>query len=118
VLLDQGLPFSTAARLKAAGWDAVHVAELGMSRATDREILAFAALDQRVCITLDADFHALLAINKLAVPSVVRVRREGLDAVAMTELLLGIWDTLAPRLNAGTMVTVTKESIRFRGLPV
>ncbi|MGH8285469.1 MAG: DUF5615 family PIN-like protein [Steroidobacteraceae bacterium] len=35
ILLDQGLPRSAAARLREAGWDAVHAAEVGLERATD-----------------------------------------------------------------------------------
>jgi hypothetical protein len=39
LLLDQGLPRSTAGLLSQGGWDVVHVSEIGMSRADDREIL-------------------------------------------------------------------------------
>jgi predicted nuclease of predicted toxin-antitoxin system len=38
LLLDQGLPRSTAALLGQAGWDVVHVSEIGMSRADDVDI--------------------------------------------------------------------------------
>jgi hypothetical protein len=37
--LDQGLPRSTAGLLSQGGWDVVHVSEIGMRRADDREIL-------------------------------------------------------------------------------
>ena len=48
------------------GWDLLHVADIGMSRALDSEILEFARLEKRVCVTLDADFHALLAVSGAA----------------------------------------------------
>jgi predicted nuclease of predicted toxin-antitoxin system len=85
VLLDQGLPRGTVPRLCAEGWDAVHVGEIGMSRASDIEILDCARHENRVCVTLDADFHALLVLGSEQSPSVVRIRIEGLQAVAMAE---------------------------------
>nr|WP_258003931.1 DUF5615 family PIN-like protein [Fischerella thermalis] len=39
LLLDQGLPRSAATLLSEAGIDAVHVAEIGLSAADDRDIL-------------------------------------------------------------------------------
>ena len=45
VLLDQGLPFGAAELLRKRGCDALHVREIGMRDATDREILARTATD-------------------------------------------------------------------------
>jgi hypothetical protein len=39
LLLDHGLLRSTAALLNQAGWDVIHVSEIGMSRADDVDIL-------------------------------------------------------------------------------
>lgn len=66
LLLDQGLPRSTGVLLAETGWDVIHVSEIGMSRADDGDILKRARSDKRVCVTLDADFHALLATSRLA----------------------------------------------------
>jgi predicted nuclease of predicted toxin-antitoxin system len=43
--------------LRLYGWDAVHVAEAGLSRAADEEIVEFARLSNSVCVTLDHDFR-------------------------------------------------------------
>ena len=83
LLLDQGTPRSTARHLAAHGIDAVHAADIGPSTATDSQILDHARTDHRVVVTLDADFHALLALSGAAVPSVVRIRREGLRGPAL-----------------------------------
>ena len=118
LLLDQGLPSSTGALLAQAGWDVTHVSEIGMSRADDIDILQRARTDERVCVTLDADFHALLATSGERGPSVLRVRKEGLDAGALAALLQAVWPGIELALADGAMVTVTDRSIRVRRLPI
>ena len=98
LLLDQGIPRSTARTLNTAGWDAVHVGDIGMSQARDRAILEFAGRDKRICITLDADFHAILAVTSALGPSVIRIRREGLRGDEHAALLTEIW----PRIEVQT----------------
>lgn len=118
LLLDQGLPRSTPALLAQAGWNVTHVSEIGMSRADDIDILQRAKAEQRVCVTLDADFHAILATSGEPGPSVIRVRREGLDASALADLLQAVWPGIEEALLAGAMVTVTDRAIRVRRLPI
>jgi predicted nuclease of predicted toxin-antitoxin system len=118
LLLDQGLPRSTTALLTQAGWDAVHVSEIGMSRSEDADILRRARTEARVCVTLDADFHSLLATSGENGPSVIRIRKEGLDANALAALLHNIWSGIEDALKSGAMVTVTDRSVRIRRLPV
>ena len=60
LLLDQGLPRTAAALLRQAGIDSVHVGEIGYAAATDASILERARNEERVVVTLDADFHALV----------------------------------------------------------
>lgn len=118
VLLDQGLPRSTAKLLSAAGWDAAHVGDIGLSRAEDSRILERARQEERTCVTLDADFHALLATNEAKSPSVVRIRREGLNGKAICDLLLKIWPLIESAVNEGALVTITERSVRVRALPI
>lgn len=118
LLLDQGLPRSTAAMLARDGWNACHVSDVGMSRASDLEILDRAEAEQRVCVTLDADFHALLATRGAKGPSVIRIRKEGLDGIALARLLVGIWPRIESALDMGAMIVVTERSVRIRLLPV
>jgi predicted nuclease of predicted toxin-antitoxin system len=118
LLLDQGLPRSAATFLNDAGWDVVHVGDIGMSRASDQQILDHARRDQRVCVTLDADFHALLALSKAKAPSVIRIRQEGLTGAELAHLLKIIWPRLDQALRQGAMVSVTHRAIRVRRLPI
>ena len=118
LLLDQGTPRSTARHLAAHGIDAVHAADIGLSTATDSQVLDHARADHRVVVTLDADFHALLALSGAAVPSVVRIRREGLRGDALASLLSEVVSRVREQLDSGAMITVTERGVRVHRLPV
>jgi predicted nuclease of predicted toxin-antitoxin system len=74
LLLDQGLPRSTVHHLDAPGVESAHVGEKGLATASDAKIIDFARQGGWIVVTLDADFHALLALSG------VRIRIEGLRA--------------------------------------
>lgn len=118
LLLDQGLPRSAATLLSEAGIDTVHVAEIGLSAADDTDILQRAREDERVVVTLDADFHALLALSAATSPSVIRIRIERLRAQALTNLLLIVLGEVAEDLEQGVVVTVEPSRVRMRRLPL
>jgi predicted nuclease of predicted toxin-antitoxin system len=118
LLLDQGLPRSAATLISEAGIDTIHVAEIGLSAADDIDILQRARDDDRVVVTLDADFHALLALSAATSPSVIRIRIERLRAQALTNLLLTVLDEVAEYLEQGVVVTVEPSRVRLRRLPL
>jgi len=118
LLLDQGLPRSTAQGLADRGTDVCHVADIGYSRATDEEIAALALEQGRVIVTLDSDFHRLLAISGASGPSVIRIRREGLRGPEAAALIAQILARIGEQIEAGAMVTVTERSVRLRRLPL
>lgn len=118
LLLDQGLPRSTVSQLSKIGIEAVHVGGIGMAAAADAEILAFAKQHSRVVVTLDADFHTLLARSGAAVPSVIRVRIEGLRAARLARLLKDVLEICEEDLGKGAMISVTENAVRVRRLPL
>ncbi|MEG4986196.1 DUF5615 family PIN-like protein [Microcoleus sp. BR0-C5] len=118
LLLDQGLPLSAAALLRDAGIDTIHVGEIDMSQAEDAEIIEKARVEERVVVTLDADFHTLLALDEAASPSVIRVRIERLRAQALTDLLLMVIAECEEDLEQGAAISVEPSRIRIRRLPL
>jgi predicted nuclease of predicted toxin-antitoxin system len=78
LLLDQGLPRSTVLHLRNHQIEAVHVGDRVLATATDSKILDVGRQEGMVVVTLDADFHALLALSGVTEPSVIRIRIEGL----------------------------------------
>jgi predicted nuclease of predicted toxin-antitoxin system len=89
-----------------------------LAAADDGTILEYAREHGRIVVTLDADFHAQLALSAAARPSVVRIRIEGLRAEALARLLLHILEQCGEDLKRGAVVSVTEGGIRLRRLPV
>jgi predicted nuclease of predicted toxin-antitoxin system len=95
----------TAEILRSAGLDAVRVGDIGLSSA--EEILSHGRQEDRIVITLDAYFHALLAFSGLPSPSVIRVFIEELRTDRLTTLLLlDVIVQCKEALSAGAMITV------------
>jgi predicted nuclease of predicted toxin-antitoxin system len=117
-LLDQGLPRSTVQHLAAAGITAEHVGDLGLAKASDDVILEEGRKRDAVVVTLDADFHRLLAIEKANSPSVVRIRIEGLKGAELAALLQQVVNAAHAELTAGAVISVTASRIRIRQLPI
>jgi predicted nuclease of predicted toxin-antitoxin system len=105
-LLDQGLARSTVEHLKAAGIESEHVGALGMAESTDAEV------------TLDSDFHALLAISNASQPSIIRIRIEGMKGDAVASVIQRVQAAAASELREGAAVTVTPRRISIRRLPI
>ncbi|MCX6621396.1 MAG: DUF5615 family PIN-like protein [Acidobacteria bacterium] len=118
LLLDQGLAPGAAAILRERGFDAVHVMAIGLDRAEDSDILATARLQNRVCVTLDHDFHAHLAIAAEGRPSVILLRIEGLAGVDQADLIGSICLTCDAALCEGAAISADGRSLRVRRLPL
>ena len=118
LLLDQGLPRSTARLLRQKGLDAVHTGECGLSVASDNAILAAGRAQGRTVITLDSDFHTILALEEASGPSVIRVRWEGLRGPEMAKLIGQVLALCLDDLESGAAVSVKPDGIRVRRLPI
>ncbi|MEZ4726177.1 MAG: DUF5615 family PIN-like protein [Caldilineaceae bacterium] len=110
LLLDQGLPRSAAALLIKRRIETLPVGDIGMAAAEAREILARERQDHRIVVTLDADFHALLALSDATSPSVVRIRLEGLKVEGVVEVIAKVLKEWGEELELGAAVTVDERS--------
>jgi predicted nuclease of predicted toxin-antitoxin system len=117
-LLDQGLPRSTVKHLADAGVTAEHVADIGVSSATDTAILEAARNSGSIVVTLDADFHQLLAASGATTLSVVRIRIEGLKGDRLAKILLQVLARAGQELATAAAISVTRSRIRVRMLPI
>jgi len=89
-----------------------------MAKATDAVILAAAVKLDSIVVTLDADFHALLASSRSTSPSVVRVRIEDLKGDELAEIISQVVEAAGEELDVGAVVSVTVDRIRVRLLPI
>jgi len=73
-LLDQNLRTQTKEFLRQLGHDVVDTRDLGLARATDREIMDAAVLQDRIVITYDSDFGDIREFPPGSYPGVIRLR--------------------------------------------
>lgn len=118
IVLDQGLSPKAAVILRSDQWDAVHVRELGMSEAEDADILAFAARESRVLVTLDRDFPQILALTAARQPSVILIRQLRLRAADVAQLLASLWTEHESALDRGCVLSTSARGTRLRALPL
>ena len=117
-MLDQGVPHDAAVRLRDLGYECVHVGEAGLSTATDDGILAFALARSAIVVTLDADFHAILAVSGAVGPSVIRIRIQGLGAGKIVEYVRFMSSRFQTELETGSLVTVKTRKSTCHKLPI
>src|SRR5687767_5948557 len=103
LLLDQGLPRSAAELLRDTGIDAIHVGDIDYATADDAAILQFCKVEERIVVTMDADFHAFRALSPANGPSVIRIRIQGLRAAAVASLLQTVVAQCSQDLELGAV---------------
>jgi predicted nuclease of predicted toxin-antitoxin system len=119
LLLDANLSPEVGRRLKEAGHDAIHVADIGLLTATDPMILRAAATEERILLTADSDFGALLALGSLVSPSVLLLRSaDHLRPNEQAALIAANLPQIAEDLEKGAIVSLTRERLRVRELPI
>jgi predicted nuclease of predicted toxin-antitoxin system len=117
-LVDECLPARLAARLGDLGHDAMHVADLDLLGATDEQVMAAAAADGRVLISVDTDFGELLAIGKLVAASVILLRGMVAGADYRFRVLADNLEQVEDDLRTGAIVVISGDRVRVRGLPL
>lgn len=119
LLVDANLSQRVAQLLRDAGHDAVHVREVGLQHASDAEIVDAAARGERVIISEDTDFGALLARRQSSGPSFVLLRSiEPLTPHQQAMLLTANLPMVEKDLDEGAIAVLDRRRLRVRRLPI
>ena len=117
-LIDNALPPSLADLLRNAGHDSVHVRTYAMQAASDEQIVERAIHEDRIIVSADSDFSAILAAQEAERPSFILFREPDLMvADDYFERLAPALALLEPELVSGCVAVFKKGRLRVRRLP-
>ena len=117
-LVDMNLQSKIVTNLQQQSWDVLRVSQVLPMDAEDSKILEFARQQNRVIITQDLDFSALLALGGYEKPSLITFRLSMPDSEMITRKLLDIVPHIEDRLAEDCAVTIDDRSVRVRRLPI
>ena len=119
VLIDNALSPQIASALRESGYDVVHVRDINLQAASDEEVFAEAERDERVIVSADTDFGALLALRGSVSPSFILFRKTtGVRPSVIASQLLQLLRGYRQEIEAGCILTVTNNLVRIRRLPI
>ena len=116
-LIDSSLSPSLAEKLREAGHDSVHVRRYGIHKADDEVVIARAIQEDRVLVSADTDFGAILAARQVGRLSVILLKRPApRRPAAQASLLLANHATIADLIDQGSVIVFEENRLRSRAL--
>jgi len=117
-LIDNALSPIIAQGLRKAGFEAIHVRDIGMHSAHDSVIFESASKNEQIIISADTDFGTLLAIRQYSKPSVILFKTSDKRPQSQLSLLISNISETKDALIAGSIIVFEDYRIRIRALPI
>src|SRR3990172_7725837 len=118
-LIDNALSPLVAEGLRNAGYDTIHVREIGLHDASDLIIFSNAEESDRIVVSADTDFGTLLALRQQSKPSVILFRRGSQRRPnQQVSLLLSNLPSIKKELLEGSVAVIEQSRLRIRSLPI
>lgn len=114
-LLDRCAGRRLADWLRGQGYDVVESRERGPDPG-DLTLLEWAATEGRILVTIDTDFGALLFVENMPHPGLVRL--PDVPAAKRVELMTQLIERYSRELESGAIITVRGGRIRVSRSPV
>jgi predicted nuclease of predicted toxin-antitoxin system len=118
IVVDMNLPPSWVRTLADAGHEAAHWTAIGDPRASDVEILEWARQNDRLVLTHDLDFGAILAATGRDSPSVVQLRTQDVTPEAVGSVVVELLEQHFEDLKRGALLSLDETNNRIRTLPL
>jgi predicted nuclease of predicted toxin-antitoxin system len=117
-LIDNALSPIISEGPQKAGFDAIHVRDIGLHSASDSVIFESALKNEQVIVSADTDFGILLALRRYSKPSVILFRCTDKQPLSQLSLLLAHIQKIKDALIAGSIMVFEDDRIRIRSLPI
>ncbi len=117
-LVNMNISPLTVKQLKKSGWNVVRISDVMDRGSKDIDVLLYAQKQNKVVITQDLDFSAILAIRGYAKPSLINLRLENPRPDLVSSRIFEVVSTMERELEEGAVVTIDETSARYRNLPI
>lgn len=117
-LADMGISLTTVLWLRNKGFDAIHLRELGLQRLSDSEIIMKAKSEDRIILTCDLDFGAIMSASKEPLPSIITFRLVDERPTNINKNLDIVLKDSKNALIHGAIITAEENRHRIRHLPI
>lgn len=117
-LSDMRISQKTVEWLRTENYDSVHLREENLHKMKDEEIFEKAKKEDRIILTCDLDFGAILALSHSEFPSVILFRLSNERPENINKYLKTVLSKHSDDLKTGCIITVEDNRYRIRMLPI
>ncbi len=117
LLIDESISWRVGRNLGEAGYDVVHVRDVGLLASLDADILQFAEQEKRIVVTQDTDFGTLLWARRSLATSIILLRLPDGRPESQAVVLRHVLPAIRAELTDGMIAVIGDRSIRLRRVP-